>query len=86
MTLGTHVAFTSVRYLGGATLFGYQPDGISWLLAAVASLLPDVDLPPQKSAGYSGSSRCRWNGASAIALARQAGLTGVARKRFRPRG
>lgn len=48
MTLGTHVAFASVLYLGGATLFGYKPDGIGWLLAAVASLLPDVDLPPAK--------------------------------------
>ncbi len=48
MTLGTHVAFASVLYLGGATLFGYQPDLIGWLLAATASLLPDVDLPPAK--------------------------------------
>ena len=48
MTLGTHVAFASVLYLGGATLFGYQPDGIGWLLAAAASLLPDIDLPPAK--------------------------------------
>ena len=48
MTLGTHVAFASVLYLGGATLFGYKPDGISWTLAAVASLLPDVDLPPAR--------------------------------------
>ena len=48
MTLGTHVAFASVLYLGGATLFGYRPDGIGWLLAAVASLLPDVDLPTSK--------------------------------------
>ena len=46
MTLGTHVAFASVLYLGGATLFGYRPDLISWALAAVASLLPDIDLPP----------------------------------------
>ncbi|MBK8536733.1 MAG: metal-dependent hydrolase [Candidatus Competibacteraceae bacterium] len=48
MTLGTHVAFASVLYLGGATLFGYRPDLISWALAAVASLLPDIDLPPSK--------------------------------------
>ena len=40
MTLGTHVAFASVLYLGGATLFGYRPDWIGWLLAAAASLLP----------------------------------------------
>ncbi|KAB2922168.1 MAG: metal-dependent hydrolase [Candidatus Contendobacter sp.] len=48
MTLGTHVAFASVLYLSGATLFGYRPDWISWALAAVASLLPDIDLPPAK--------------------------------------
>ena len=65
MTLGTHVAFASVLYLGGATRFGYRPDGIGWLLAAAASLLPDVDLPPPKSEGYSGSSPGRWSGASA---------------------
>lgn len=45
MTLPTHVAFASVLYLGGATLFGYPPDALGWLLAAAASLLPDVDLP-----------------------------------------
>ena len=48
MTLGTHLAFASVLYLGGATLFGYRPDAIGWLLAAAASLLPDIDLPPAK--------------------------------------
>ena len=48
MTLGTHVAFASVLYLGGATLFGYRPDWISGVLAAVASGLPDIDLPPAK--------------------------------------
>ncbi len=45
MTLPTHVAFASVLYLGGATLFGYRPDLLSWALAAAASVLPDVDLP-----------------------------------------
>ena len=48
MTLGTHVAFASVLYLGGATLFGYRPDWVSWLLAAGASGLPDIDLPPAR--------------------------------------
>ena len=48
MTLPTHLAFASVLYLGGATLFGYQPDGIGWLLAAITSLLPDIDLPPAR--------------------------------------
>jgi inner membrane protein len=48
VTLGTHLAFASVLYLGGTTLFGYKPDWIGWLLAAVASLGPDVDLPTSK--------------------------------------
>ena len=48
MTSGTHVAFASVLYLGGATLLGYKPDGVGWLLVAVASLGPDVDLPTSK--------------------------------------
>ena len=49
MTLGTHVVFASVLYLGGATLFGYRPDWVSWALAAIACLLPDADLPPSKN-------------------------------------
>ena len=48
MTLPTHLAFASVLYLGGATLFGYPPDAIGWVLATVASVLPDLDLPPSK--------------------------------------
>lgn len=48
MTFGTHVAFASILYLGGATLFGYKPDVVGWLLAATASLGPDVDLPTSK--------------------------------------
>ena len=48
MTLPTHVAFAAVLYLGGATLFGYRPDWIGGALAAVAAILPDIDLPPSK--------------------------------------
>ena len=48
MTLPTHLAFAAVLYLGGATLFGYKPDWLSGLLAAVASGLPDIDLPTSK--------------------------------------
>jgi inner membrane protein len=29
LTLGTHLAFASILYLGGATLFGYRPDWVS---------------------------------------------------------
>lgn len=45
MIAGTHIAFASVLYLGGAALFEYDPDLLGWALAAGASLLPDVDLP-----------------------------------------
>lgn len=48
MTLGTHVAFASVLYLGGATLFGYTPGLIGGLLIVVTSILPDIDHPPAK--------------------------------------
>jgi len=48
LTLGTHAAFASVLYLGGATLFGYKSDLIGGLLIVVASLLPDIDHPPAK--------------------------------------
>ena len=48
MNAGTHVAFASVLYLGGAALFEYRPDLTGWALAATASLLPDIDLPTSK--------------------------------------
>ena len=40
MTLGAPVAVAAVLDPGDATRFGYRPDGIGWLLAAAASLLP----------------------------------------------
>ena len=48
MIVGTHVAFASVLYLGGAALFEYKPDLIGWALAASVSILPDADLPTSK--------------------------------------
>jgi inner membrane protein len=45
---GTHIAFASTLYLGGAALFEYQTDLIGWALASAASLLPDADLPTSK--------------------------------------
>jgi inner membrane protein len=48
MIAGTHVAFASALYLGGAALFEYPPDLTGWALASVASLLPDIDLPTSK--------------------------------------
>jgi len=48
MIAGTHVAFASVLYLGGAALFEYQPSIVGWALTAGGSLLPDIDLPTSK--------------------------------------
>ena len=45
MIAGTHLAFASALYLGGAALFGYKPDWAGWALVSVAALLPDIDLP-----------------------------------------
>lgn len=48
MIAGTHIAFASTLYLGGAALFEYNTDLIGWALASAASLLPDADLPTSK--------------------------------------
>lgn len=48
MIAGTHIAFSSALYLGGAALFEYQPGLVGWGLAAGAALLPDADLPTSK--------------------------------------
>ncbi|MEA3274531.1 MAG: metal-dependent hydrolase [Pseudomonadota bacterium] len=48
MIAGTHVAFATTLYLGGAALFEYPPDLAGWGLAAAASLLPDIDLPTSR--------------------------------------
>jgi inner membrane protein len=45
---GTHVAFATTLYLGGAALFEYEPGTIGWALAVGASLLPDIDLPTSR--------------------------------------
>lgn len=48
MIAGTHVAFATALYLGGAALFEYETSITGWALAAGASLLPDIDLPTSK--------------------------------------
>ena len=48
MIAGTHVAFATTLYLGGAALFEYEISIVGWALAAGASLLPDIDLPTSK--------------------------------------
>jgi inner membrane protein len=48
MIAGTHLAFASALYLGGAALFEYPPDPVSWGLAGATSLLPDIDLPTSR--------------------------------------
>ncbi|MCB0066636.1 MAG: metal-dependent hydrolase [Caldilineaceae bacterium] len=49
MIAGTHIAFASALYLGGAALFEYEPTLIGWALASAASLGPDIDLPTSKA-------------------------------------
>jgi len=48
VSAGTHIAFATTRYRGGAALFEYQPDLLGWGLAAAAALLPAIDLPTAK--------------------------------------
>ncbi len=48
MIAGTHIAFSSALYLGGAALFEYPVTPVGWAIASAASLLPDVDLPTSK--------------------------------------
>jgi inner membrane protein len=48
MVAGTHIAFASALYIGGAAVFEYDANLWTWALAAVASLLPDIDLPTSR--------------------------------------
>ena len=48
MLSGTHIAFSTVLYLGGATVFECETSLISWAIAALFSLMPDIDLPTSK--------------------------------------
>ncbi len=48
MSAGTHIAFASSLYLGGAALFEYETDPVGWAIACASSLLPDADLPTSK--------------------------------------
>jgi inner membrane protein len=48
MLAGTHIAFSSALYLGGAAVFEYETSIITWAIAALFSLMPDIDLPTSK--------------------------------------
>jgi len=48
MLAATHIAFSSALYLGGATVFEYETSIISWAIAALFSLMPDIDLPTSR--------------------------------------
>ena len=48
MLAATHIAFSSVLYLGGATVFEYETGLINAAIAALFSLMPDIDLPTSK--------------------------------------
>ncbi len=48
MLAATHIAFSSALYLGGAAVFEYETSIIGWAIAALFSLMPDIDLPTSK--------------------------------------
>ena len=48
MLAATHAAFSTALYLGGAAVFEYPTDPVSWGLAMLFSLMPDIDLPISK--------------------------------------
>ncbi|MGH8659264.1 MAG: hypothetical protein ACREV4_12535 [Gammaproteobacteria bacterium] len=48
MIAGTHIAFASSLYLGGAALFEYETDPMGRAIACAAALLRDADLRTSK--------------------------------------
>lgn len=48
MVAGTHIAFASLLYVGGAALFEYPTSIAAWAVASAASLGPDIDLPTSR--------------------------------------
>jgi inner membrane protein len=48
MLSATHAAFSSALYLGGAAVFEYQTDPVSWGLAILFSFMPDIDIPTSR--------------------------------------
>lgn len=48
MIAATHLAFATGLYLGGAALFEYPADPVTWAITALFALLPDIDLPTSR--------------------------------------
>jgi inner membrane protein len=48
MLAATHAGFSTALYLGGAAVFEYPTDPVSWGLAILFSFMPDIDLPTSK--------------------------------------
>ena len=48
MLAATHIVFSTALYLGGAAVFEYKTSIIMWAIAALFSLMPDIDLPTSK--------------------------------------
>ena len=48
MLAGTHAAFSTAQYLGGAAVFEYPTNPVSWGLAILFSFMPDIDIPTSK--------------------------------------
>ena len=48
MLAGTHAAFSTALYLGGAAVFEYQTEPVTWGLAILFSFMPDIDIPTSR--------------------------------------
>jgi len=48
MLAGTHAAFSTALYLGGAAVFEYPTEPVSWGLAILFSFMPDIDIPTSR--------------------------------------
>ncbi len=57
MTLLTHVAFASVLYLGGATLFGYKPLSHLGFRDGLQALLKNFDIAREQYQRQTGTQR-----------------------------
>ena len=48
MLAATHAAFSTALYLGGAAVFEYPTDPVTWAVAILFSFMPDIDIPTSK--------------------------------------
>ena len=48
MLAATHAAFSTALYLGGAAVFEYPTDPVTWAVAVLFSFMPYIDIPTSK--------------------------------------